>query len=150
MRATLVALHLSSLFQLQPHPSENISSCVVDDFDSVCFFCTVLLIKALGSQLRRLRWPRRLQSLGIWHLVAWYYVVPTHMASHLRRQWSLCASCPSPPGRFLVLISVTGWVHHRAIVQMERFLQLFTIHRECFTYSLWSSFYVQGYKCEYT
>jgi hypothetical protein len=32
---------------------------------------------------------------------------------------ALCAGCSLPPGGFLVLISVRGWVEPRAIVQLE-------------------------------
>jgi hypothetical protein len=37
---------------------------------------------------------------------------------------ALCAGCPLPPGRFLVLISVRGRVDHSAIVQLEGLGQL--------------------------
>jgi hypothetical protein len=49
------------------------------------------------------------------------------------RMLALGASCPLPPGRFVVLISVRGWVDPRAIVWLEVSGQLKRIqwpHRE--------------------
>jgi hypothetical protein len=33
---------------------------------------------------------------------------------------ALCTGCPLPPGRFLVLICVRGYISPRAIVQLKR------------------------------
>jgi hypothetical protein len=45
-----------------------------------------------------------------------FYAIGSQMAGRLS---ALCAGRPLPPGRFLVLISVRGWVDPRAIVRLE-------------------------------
>jgi hypothetical protein len=102
-------------------------SLVIELFDTICCENFKSYVRTSGCE----EWLYKGKAIPNkpWRPIGfWDVEVPTfsrRVGSQIAvRLWALCAGRPLPPGRFLVLISVIGWIDSMATVRLEGLGQL--------------------------